>query len=211
MPIFSKNRKNVLFIHIPKSSGSSISSLANDLGWQESFSIRGKSLDEIKFYKSSLQHLHAKALSEIFDFNAFDTIFTVVRHPFLRFKSEYYWQRSQGITNLNVDDWVKDTFEKYYTNPYIYDNHIRPQIEFIPNNCNIKVIKIENNALNEVKDTLLELEDSFENKIPYLNLNHNRHDKKSLKDKNIEDAFEKHYNRIVAFYKDDLLAFSYEF
>ncbi|GAA3715408.1 hypothetical protein GCM10022421_23740 [Oceanisphaera sediminis] len=222
MPIFTKNEKNILFIHIPKSAGSSIERIGNDLGWRESFSIRGKPLSELSVYRSSFQHLHAQPLSEILNLDAFDSIFTVVRNPFIRFKSEYYWQRRQHLTSLGVDEWVEEMFSSYYKNSYIYDNHIRPQIEFIPKNQNVNVFKLEGNATSKARDLFLSFRhpnkkevlpfgffpESNENEIPPSLFD--RHEKKSTKDNVIEASFEKHYDNIVRFYKDDFFAFGYK-
>lgn len=223
MPIFTKNKNNILFIHIPKSGGSSIEKIGSDLGWKESFSIRGKTLSEISLYKSSFQHLHAKPLSEILNLDAFDSIFTVVRNPFNRLKSEYYWQQKQNLTNLAVDEWIEEIFSNYYRNSYIYDNHIRPQVEFIPNTKNTNVFKLEDNGIEKVKSLFLSIQNNskkerspstfFSDKNESLKeacFVANRHEKRSIKDDSVEASFEKHYKNIVRFYKDDFFAFRYK-
>lgn len=215
MPVFSKGKSNILFLHIPKSAGSTIEKIGSDLGWKESFSIRGKSLEEIKYFKASLQHLHAKPLESIFNLDQFDSIFTIVREPFSRFKSEYYWQRSQGITELPVDDWVLDTFEKYGRNGYVYDNHIRPQIEFLINGAQFQVFKLEDGGVESAKKIFLNLSEEPENIKPWAKrltsiFTSERKEKRSVKDPEIEASFAKHYERIVKFYKEDYSTFSYE-
>jgi len=215
VPVFSKGKSNIFFLHIPKSAGSTIEKIGVDLGWKESFSIRGKSLEEIKYYKASLQHLHAKPLESIFNFEQFDSIFTVVREPFSRFKSEYYWQKSQGITELSVDDWVLDTFEKYGHNSYLYDNHIRPQVEFLLHGTQLQVFKLEAGGVESAKKIFSDLSEEP------LNVNSRakrltsvfapqRKEKRSVKDPEIETKFTRHYERIVEFYKEDYSAFSYK-
>lgn len=215
MPVFSKGKSNILFLHIPKSAGSTIEKIGADLGWEESFSIRGRSLEEIKYCKASLQHLHAKPLESILDLDHFDSIFTIVREPFSRFKSEYYWQQSQGITELSVDDWVPDTFEKYERNSYVYDNHIRPQVEFLPNSAQLQVFKLEEGGVEDAKKIFLSLSKesrdvrSWAKRLTSL-FTPERQEKQSVKDPDIEARFVLHYERIVEFYKQDYSTFGYK-
>lgn len=215
MPIFSKGKKNVLFIHIPKSAGSTIEKIGADLGWSESFSVRGKSLEDIRYYKASLQHLHAQPLESLFNLEDFDSIFTIVRNPFSRFKSEYYWQRSQRITELDIDDWVFDTFEKYSKNNHIYDNHIRPQVEFIPSGVQVQIFKLEESAVESAQNVFLSLSKGsrcVKSRAKQLvsSFKPDTREKKSVKDPEIEARFKLHYERIVEFYKKDYLEFSYK-
>lgn len=215
MPIFSKGKVNLLFLHIPKSAGSTVERIAGDLGWEESFSIHGKSLEEIKYCKASLQHLHVKPLESILYFEQFDSIFTIVRNPFSRFKSEYYWQRYQGITALSVDDWVFETFEKYLKNSYIYDNHIRPQVEFIPESPRFQAFKLEEGGVDSVRELFLNFANQpisrklYANWLPSL-FRQNRQEKRSLKVPEIEERFNRHYDRIVEFYNQDYSALAYK-
>lgn len=218
MPIFSRENKNILFLHIPKSAGSSVEMIARDLGWTESFSNRGKSLMELSHYKSSLQHLHAYPLENIFNLNEFDAIFTIVREPFSRLKSEYYWQKSQGITNLNVDDWIRDTFEKYRENNYIYDNHIRPQVDFIPSQTSLSIFKLEQEGVRKSKELMMSLNYEYGFKAP-LSYKVNsilsffsfsmKEQKKSTKDPVVENRFDFYYDEIFDFYKKDYVELSY--
>lgn len=215
MPIFSKGKINILFLHIPKSAGSTIEKIGADLGWKESFSIRGKSIEELKCCKASLQHLHAKPLATILNFDQFDSIFTIVRNPFSRFKSEYYWQRSQGITELSVDDWVLDTFERYLGNSYIYDNHIRPQVEFLPSGVQVKIFKLEEGGVEKAKEEFWNLSSEPRNVNSWVRrltslFTPERQEKRSLKDPEIEAHFDCHYERIVEFYKQDYSTLSYK-
>jgi hypothetical protein len=78
-------------------------------------------------------------------------VFTVVRNPFQCIKSEYYWQKSQGITVSSPTEWIARVFNEYSDDKYIYDNNIRPQVEFIPNGSNSKVLRLEDGAMAEVE------------------------------------------------------------
>lgn len=213
MPVFSKGDKNILFLHIPKSAGSTIEKMGAELGWSESFSIRGKALREIRYCKASLQHLHAEPLELLLNMDEFDSIFTVVRNPFSRLKSEYYWQRAQRITDLGVDEWIADTFEKYSSNSYVYDNHIRPQVEFLPTAGNLQVFKLEEDGVAKAKEVFLSLSPeksrSWAQKFTSL-FAKKPQEKRSQKDPAIETIFSQHYEKIVKFYQDDYSVFSYK-
>ncbi|MCL7945112.1 sulfotransferase family 2 domain-containing protein [Marinobacter sp. ATCH36] len=215
MPIFSKDEMNILFIHIPKSAGSSIERIGSDFGWRESFSVRGESLQNLEHYKATLQHLHAEPLESLLNPDKFDAIFTIVRNPFSRLKSEYYWQRSQRITDLSVTEWINDTFERYSKNHYLYDNHIRPQTEFLLDNERMKVFKLEDNGIDKAKKLFIDLsyirgQSNFVKRKFFSRLLPERQEKRSVKDRDIETEFNKHYNEVVDFYKEDFSFFSYD-
>lgn len=142
MPVYSKNNKYILFIHIPKSGGSTLSKVLINKGWDESFCIRKKTLENIKYLNCSSQHFHRETIKKIFNLNKFDKIFTIVRNPFERLKSEYYWQLKQNIvSNTLPKEWLNNVFDEYKENKFIYDNHIRPQNEFILEKA--KIFKLE--------------------------------------------------------------------
>ncbi|MGF2684930.1 sulfotransferase family 2 domain-containing protein [Marinobacter sp. DUT-3] len=215
MPVFSKGEMNILFVHIPKSAGSSIERIGSDLGWEESFSVRGKALKNLEYYKATLQHLHVEPLELLLNFDNFDAIFTVVRNPFYRFKSEYYWQRAQGITDLGVGEWICDTFEKYSRNQYVYDNHIRPQVDFLSDHEKFQVFKLEEGGVDKAREVFLYLSSAqapknFWEKYVRPKLMLERQEKRSVKDPEVEAMFAEHYDKIVEFYKEDFSAFSYK-
>ncbi|MGX9365641.1 sulfotransferase family 2 domain-containing protein [Desulfoplanes sp. PS50] len=216
MPVFSKNNKNILFIHIPKSAGSSIEQFGVDSGWIESFSVQGKSLRELKFYKCTPQHLHNEPLQYIFNLHEFDSIFTVVRNPFSRLKSEYYWQYSKKITALDVDEWVAHTFDQYEHNSYCHDNHIRPQVEFIPTCKKVEIFKLEEGGVQKAENVFLRLSEKSSKFTSWKNRYFSKpiqstHKKASIKDTRIESTFNKHYNRIIEFYRKDFDYFAYDY
>ena len=210
MPVFTKRECNILFIHIPKCAGSTVEKISAKLGWSESFSVRGKRLSDIKYYKASLQHLHAKALMTIFDPNYFDATFTIVRNPYARLKSEYYWQKYKGITEKPAPLWIEETLKLYKTNNYLYDNHIRPQHEFLIDSA--EIFKLEEDGIEKAKK-LLERHDK---KIATLSLKNlkskfsqNKKEKEMQKNMTVEEQFIKHYRIIRDFYGKDYEKFSY--
>lgn len=214
MPVFTRNDTSLFFIHIPKTGGSTIRTVAKHFGWEESFSIRKKKLKDIQYYKASPQHIHADVLKQVFNFDVFDQIFTLVREPFSRLKSEYYWQQSRGLTTKGVSEWIDRTFEQYTSDPYIFDNHIRPQSEFIPDHNNTQIFKLEENGVQKAKSLLQENKadltplERWKFSVSGL-LDSNRREKHSSPNQEVEKAFNAHHKEIVAFYASDYTAFKY--
>lgn len=198
MPIMIKDNKSVLFIHIPKCGGSTFEKTIKDMGWRELFSFRGLHLSKLKFMKCTPQHMHAEILDQIVNKDQFTKIVAIVRNPFDRLISEYFWQLKQGITNLAPEDWIDDTFSKYQSNNYIYDNHIRPQSEFLMDG--VEIYKIENNGIYEA----LNLINNDENTIPNLS-----NEKKTVKDNDIIKEFNNKKEKIEEFYKEDFKRLNY--
>ena len=131
MAIFTKQGIKVLFIHIPKTGGTTFAEAMIDLGWEPSFYIRGKSPNELSHLKTTPQHYHSRLLKKIFNLDEFDLQLAIIRNPFERIKSEFYWQNRQGEYYPDPETWLRTAKEGYRKNKYIYDNHIRPQKHFI--------------------------------------------------------------------------------
>ena len=156
MPYFKNNDINVLFIHIPKTGGTSV-----ELYFSLKFNIplNNKSLylyieDELLLNKnirinSSLQHITYNQIveySEIFNIN-FDNIkyFAIVRNPYERFIRDLFFHKL-----IKIDTSKEEVFN--LINEYVvsekYDNHNIPQYKFITNDKeeiikNIHILKTE--------------------------------------------------------------------
>jgi hypothetical protein len=165
MPYFKNNDINVLFIHIPKTGGTSV-----DLYFSSKFniSLNNKSLfenikdeqllNENMKINSSLQHITYNQIveySKIFNID-FDNIkiITIVRNPYERIMSNLFFLKLITIdtTKETVFDIINEylVFEKY-------DNHNIPQHKFITNNKgeivqNIHILKTESlkNEMNNL-------------------------------------------------------------
>lgn len=141
MPVFYKENKRVLFVHIPKCGGSYIEHLFLNNGFSLEYIDGGKPGNLNYVRKCSPQHMHEEMLDTIFELPRFDFIFTIVREPVQRMISEAHMRLKENKSGQELDVWFKDIFNKYKGNKFILDNHIRPQSEFL---CkNIKIYKQE--------------------------------------------------------------------
>jgi len=163
MPYFKNKDINLLFIHVPKTGGSSL-----DTYFSSKFNIplNNKSLfhfikdkqllnENIKI-KSSLQHITYNQIvkySKIFNID-FDNIkiITIVRNPYERFVSDLFY--FSLITTDSTKEAVFDILHNYLISDK-YDNHNIPQHTFITNDKgeiieNIHILKTES-LTNEMK------------------------------------------------------------
>lgn len=128
MPFYTKNGITIFHSHIPKTGGSSIGDFLGRNGYERDF-FSGY------LKPCSLQHRH------IFDeelknkFNELDVTysFAFIRDPLERFISEYFMRRMNRsvMTDKSFQEFVEDLIGQCKSNPYVMDNHIRPQHHFI--------------------------------------------------------------------------------
>lgn len=209
MPVFIKEKKSVLYIHIPKCAGSSFEKLMVADGWKEYFSIRGINLKDMEWCKITPQHHHASLLSESFKCNFFDLSIAVVRNPFRRLVSEYFWQKSQGITSLAPSEWLNLVFSEFVNDASIYDNHIRPQSDFIMENT--KFFKLEESGVDLAMKLVRQISPTSKFSIRYLKscITRSKKQKKSIYNQELVEEFNLRKNEIEFFYKSDYEMFKY--
>ena len=109
--------------------GSTIVSFFKRNGFDIKFLDTGEPGTINRVTRCSPQHLHCADLALSFDVSKVSFIFTTVRNPMTRMKSEYL-MRNHGLAGTGFDQWVADTLKKYGENNYLFDNHIRPQSAF---------------------------------------------------------------------------------
>ena len=134
MPYFKNNDVNILFIHIPKTGGTSVEYY---FSYKFSIQLNNKSLYNFldisnTTITSSLQHITYNQIlqyNNIFNIN-FDNIkiLTIVRNPYTRIVSDLFWY---GIINIHTSsDEVFQLIQKYIIST-THDNHNIPQYIFI--------------------------------------------------------------------------------
>lgn len=134
MPVFTKGDRNVLFIHVPKTGGSAMEKHLVADGWTMSYHDGRMQRGAPNYLRRCTpQHMHGMLLRETFRLRRFDAIFGVVREPVARFRSEYVMRHKQELSTSAdaVEQWAMERFAKFESNPYVHDNHIRPQVEFL--------------------------------------------------------------------------------
>lgn len=156
MPVLTVGGKQILYIHVPKTGGTSVEQLLRSYGGHVWFhSPRSGSLP------CTPQHFHGELLKTAFsssrDPNSthpFDFVFMTVRNPVSRLLSEYRYQRTLAMhrerrdtppglrrrlawarysvvaRTLDFDLWCQYALVRYSQNPFFADNHFRSQTEF---------------------------------------------------------------------------------
>lgn len=165
MPIARINGRLLNFVHIPKTGGSSIKSYLMAKG-----PLALYTREPSEWARTTPQHIHADIYSLLIPDEFCDVRFAVVRDPLARLISEFRYRAKRCLEpstkhcTLNddgtvcieshtlrkilvtFDDWVNMTFEEYRSDPYIYDNHIRPQSDFIDRD--MKIFRFEYGLLH---------------------------------------------------------------
>ena len=155
MPYFHNKDVNLLFIHIPKTGGTSISDYfvkkynipLNELSFA-GFNIANNinvPTDHFTYKNIYIDYLLNLDLSNL-------KILTVVRNPYERLISHLFFFKLINLksTPYEVECYILEIFTNFKDNIHINTNHILPQYEFInniDNLDNLTIIKFE--KLNE--------------------------------------------------------------
>jgi hypothetical protein len=160
MPYFKNNDVNLLFIHIPKTGGTS---LEKYLSKKYNIKLNEESLYVCNFKKfgHSYHHCTYKEIINNIDFFKINIenlkIITIVRNPYERIVSELFYREFINDKNCNDQNFVYTKLDEYIKNEkkIFLDNHNIPQYEFLINDDgqidqNIKIFYTENlkNQLN---------------------------------------------------------------
>lgn len=133
MPIFRKDGKSILFVHIPKTAGSTIEQMFGKSGFDVLYRdphTRPGSVNRLR--RCSPQHMHASMLAGLFRLEQFDAVFMTVRDPIARFRSEYAMRATSLVPSAEaVEQWADRAFADYNRDSFLFDNHLRPQVEFL--------------------------------------------------------------------------------
>jgi hypothetical protein len=159
VPVFHRNGLCVLFVHIPKAGGTFIEATFKRNGFDIEFLAHGPTKGFLNtVMRVSPQHLNWSVVQQLFDVQAFDFAFTVVRHPLERLISEYRMRVKAGQPTFDV--WAQRALRQAKIDPTHFDNHIRPQVDFVGDG--LTVFKLEatpSHAWATAVKTALELED----------------------------------------------------
>jgi hypothetical protein len=192
MPLFRRGPQTILFVHIPKTGGTSIEEAFKAIGWVEALRVQ----DPLGYSVATPQHLHAAIYTRWIPKAFYDYGFAVVRNPFARLASEYK-MRVTGAGSLPFGDWLDSIFRAYTDRPYIGDNHFRPQVEFIA--PNLQIFRFEEDIPSIIEKVFAILDIKGAHPIPHLRRG----------DEQIIRCDRAAVRRIAQFYAADFEAFGY--
>jgi len=126
MPVYTKDNIKVLHIHTPKTGGTSVMKMFEDSGY-----ITSLYNPEDSSMGCTPQHYHKDLIYKLLSKQTFAFCFSLYRDPIERLISQYKWEIKHVTRKyMKINDWIPRTFNRYRDNPFIQDNHIRPQSEF---------------------------------------------------------------------------------
>lgn len=137
MPSIEINGRRVLFVHIPKTGGTSVTRWMQGLG-----RVRLHADTKPEALKVAPQHLTWTDIDCLWGGDDFDYAFAVVRNPFTRMESEFRMRqklRAQGFFggSLHFASWLERALIDARANPNHFDSHIRPQWTFVSDRLHV--------------------------------------------------------------------------
>ena len=125
MPLLQSKSGYVLFIHIPKTGGTSVEKYFDGRKVLYSKTSRGLSL------KVNAQHLDKFTIDKIGLSKIYRKSFTIVRNPYDRAISEYFHYHRDKRFKMSFETFVIYIRLRFFLDKNAFDNHIRPQADFV--------------------------------------------------------------------------------
>lgn len=142
MPILRTDTALIYFAHVPKCGGSSVEKYLQARFGGVAFADRSHKQRPVhqRWSQTSPQHITLEVRNRLFPEGFFDHSFSIVRHPVSRIVSAYHFQRD--IENSIPDrvtfrDWLEEIPDRLINEPFAFDNHIRPMVDFVPEDAQI--------------------------------------------------------------------------
>jgi hypothetical protein len=137
MPFVNHNGQNILFIHIPKTGGTTVETWLSTLG-----TLRFRTVGVPGATRCSPQHFRLCDFRHLFGKDFFDYSFMIVRNPYDRIASEYRMRATEQGAGFwkawpTFSSWLEIQLERSKKEPWALDNHLRPQWEFTGNGLEI--------------------------------------------------------------------------
>ena len=204
MSLFIKGKTSILFLHVPKCGGSSISELFRRMGFSITLEMRGLPAQECLI---APQHQICENLKSILNFNKLNSVFIVTRNPYDRIVSEFNWQfRSvEPSDRPDINLWIIESLERASINCSHADNHFRPAIDFLDEDIPCHIFKLEDRI-----ELIAEFFTEYNNSPETLGIPN----EKDSKNFNYTTAKTKlnnsSINAINTYYQHDFLAFDYK-
>lgn len=206
MPLYKIDHQNIkkfcLFVHIPKTGGTSITSFFKLLNFKETY---GYDVDFRELLKETPQHFTYNTLNNLINISRIDFSFAIMRDPFDKIISSYFWSKkysnqSMDIKKKNFENWFSTYANLYKENKNVLANHLIPQHEFLGKKLK-KIYKFEDGVniifSDVIKSLNLKINDHYY--FPHL-LKNQKNNKKEIK--RIKES--KQISKIIFdFYKKD--------
>ena len=167
MPILElENNKNILFVHIPKTGGTSVESWLSRHGNLIFYTHSPR-----RPFNCSPQHMTWRDIQFLFCNKEWSYTFSVVRNPYTRIESEFSYRHKEQLKNgrqtINFNTWVEKSLDEVEKNPYFLDNHFRPQSDYLSPDVNI--FRLEDGLINILEKVAEETGLTAPAEIPHLN------------------------------------------
>lgn len=195
MPLYRVADKILLFVHIPKTGGSTVEEVIKKAGAAEALKYHKR----LGYSAATPQHMHWELLRSWIKDGFYDYAIGIVRDPYARLISEYRWR--QALTDEELppfDTWVNHHFDRYAKHPFELDNHIRPQSDFISKK--VEVFKLEDGLDRPIQTALEKLGLPFDG----VKIHHARKSEHSAL-----AISEQTLDRVRSLYSSDFKAFDY--
>lgn len=143
MPIIRTEDKLIMYCHIPKCGGTTVTNFILSSKHNIGFVNRGYKSVKHKWSRTSPQHIEMHSMEVLNLIDIIDESFAVVRHPLERFVSAFHYNKKNG----KIPFWMtlnqflyrlRSANTKWH---YAYDNHFRPMHEFVSESTHI--VKLE--------------------------------------------------------------------
>lgn len=193
MPLFKKH--NLLFVHIPKTGGSSIEKyfgVYHKKDWSHLWHSEEQTINNIRFAPQHFPTYHLKKIIGQEDYSKLFK-FTFVRNPYTRVLSEYGFQRKTYNVKKPINDWIRPFYLAQDS------DHTLPQSYFIDDSIQF-IGKFE--SLQADFDSILE-RNNIEKTGELKKTNISKHRSK------LEDINQSNIRFINDFFKEDFLQFKY--
>ena len=137
MPLYVKDGKAVLHMHVPKTAGTALRAFFLRNGFREELFDGGgpNSLNHLR--RCAPQHMDAAQIMALLRPGRIDFVFMTVREPLSRLLSEYRMQVREVSNVPALPQWFARISRDFVENNYVAENHIRPQSDFWLPNCHI--------------------------------------------------------------------------
>lgn len=200
MPYLHHQGRRLLYLHVPKTGGSTVETWLNTIS-----SLHFHSVGVPAALRCVPQHFRMVDFSALFGKGYFDDAVMTVRNPYDRIASEYRMRAllaGKGFWKAwpSFSLWLEANLEAAAKNPFHLDNHLRPQWEF--HGSDVEVLRFEDGLLAVTAQIAKLLDVSPPTNLPKV------HDTSSA---SIEVSWDLSDRlRVQEFYRKDFELFGYE-